>query len=223
MIQVVKLTLLNHLFYYTEVTGGGASATITGGFLGDLALTYAFASVFRSREGAYEHRLEPGYPEIRDFGFYCSVGRPLAAVNRTETFIQNTLFTDGYADTDSIRKSGQTPYKNFRQVQGLAIGNEFLAVFMSKDKMTLPPIIRVGRQRETMVKVEPLSKPLSKNDGFWLNAFSLRTVFQNLDPAVQMLSANPEIRLVNVIEPYFLIQNLSLEQVQTVFQGHFSA
>ena len=222
MIRVVKLTLLNHLFYYTEVSGGGASSTITGGFLGDLALTYAFAGAMRTRTDACEHRLQPDYPEIRQFGFYCTVGRPLAKVNRTNTYIQNTLFTDGYPDLGNINKSGKSPFKNFRQVQGLAIGNEFLAAVLSKESLKLPPVLRMGRQRETLVRVEYLAKmPAGMNDEFWLNAFSLKTIFGNLDPAVKLMTKDHRIRLWNVIEQYFLIQNLSLDHVRWIFEDHF--
>lgn len=222
MVKIVKLTLLNHLFYYTEVSGGSTTATLTGEFLGDLALTYAFACALRTREGAYEHRLQPDYPEIADFGFYCTVGRPLACTIRTDTYIQNTLFTDGYPDVDSITKSGKSPFKNFRQVQGLAIGNEFLAAFFSREAITLPKVIRLGRQRETLLRVEPLVKaPVGQEDSFWLNAFSLKTVFGNLDHILKLVSAGSNIRLCNVIEPYFLIQNLRLDQVKAVFETQF--
>lgn len=222
MIQVVKLTLLNHLFYYTEVSGGGASATITGGFLGDFALTYAFAGAMRTRTDACEYRLQPDYPEIRQFGFYCTVGRPLQRVHRTNTYLQNTLFTDGYPDLDSINKSGKSPFKNFRQVQGLAIGNEFLAAVLSKEALKLPPVVRLGRQRETLVRVELAAKlTAGMSNEFWLNAFSLKTVFDNLEPAVKLMTKNHRIRLWNVIEPYFLIQNLSLDHVKMIFQDHF--
>lgn len=223
MIRVVKLTLLNHLFYYTEVSGGGAGSTLTGEFLGDLALNYAFANAWRSREGMYDHRLQPDYPEIADFGFYCTVARPLARARRTGTYIQNTLFTDGYPDADSIRKSGSSPFKNFRQVQGLAIGNEFLAAFFSKEAVPLPPVLRLGRQRETLVRVEVLEKlPEKEEDRFWLNAFSLKTVFNNLDPVAKLMAVGGHrIRLWNVIEPYFLIQNLTLAELRGVFKNQF--
>lgn len=222
MIRVVKLTLLNHLFYYTEVSGGSAGATLTGEFLGDLALNYAFAGAMRTRVGASDHRLQPDYPEIGSFGFYCTVARPLGRARRTDTYIQNTLFTDGYPDVDSIRKSGSSPFKNFRQVQGLAIGNEFLAAIFSHDNLKLPPVVRMGRQRETLVRVEVLGKPpAGSDDNFWLNAFSLKTVFNNLEPVAKLMSEGSGIRLWNVIEPYFLIQNLTLRQVQGVFEKHF--
>jgi CRISPR-associated protein Csc1 len=223
MIRVIKLTLLNHLFYYTEVSGGEkVGSTLTGEFLGDLALNYAFAGALRTREGASDHRLQPDYPEIGSFGFYCTVARPLARVRRTDTYIQNTLFTDGYPDVVLTQKSGSSPYKVYRQVQGLAIGNEFLAAIFSRETWSLPPIVRMGRQRETLVRVEVLEKPPEKEqDNFWLNAFSLKTVFDNLDPVAKLMSEGRSIRLWNVIEPYFLIQNLTLRQVQGVLEKHF--
>lgn len=222
MIQVVKLTLLNHLFYYTEVSGGSASATITGGFLGDLALTYSLAGALRTRTDACQLRLQPDYPEIKNFGFYCTVGRPIGRLNRSNTYINNTLFTDGYPDMTSIEKSGKSPFKNFRQVQGLAIGNEFLAAVLSRENLRLPPVIRMGRQRETLIRVESLAKlPTGSEDDFWLNAFSLKTVFDNLDPAVQLMTSEHRIRLWKVIEQYFIIQNLKLDHVRAIFQNHF--
>ena len=128
MAKILKLTLLNHLFYYTEITGGGASTTLTGGFIGDLALTYAFANALRPME--IQHRTQPNYGEIRDFGFYCTVARPLSRLMPTDIYTQNTLFTDGYPDLDSIDKSGKSPYKNYRQTQGYAIGSEFVALWL---------------------------------------------------------------------------------------------
>lgn len=225
MTQVLKLTLLNHLFYYTEVSGGSAGATLTGEFLGDLALNYALAGALRTREGAAEFRLQPDYPEIGSFGFYCTVARPLKPAVRTDTYIQNTLFTDGYPDMDSIRKSGSSPFKNFRQVQGLAIGNEFLAAVFSREPLRLPPVLRMGRQRETLVRVEVLPKlPEKEADNFWLNAFSLKTVFGDVEPVAQLMSTEGHnIRLRNVVEPYFLVQNLTLRQVQGVMEKHFPA
>ena len=74
-IRAIKLTLLNHLFYYTEVSGGGTSASITGAFIGDLALNYAFRRVLTNNESGYVFRKKPAYSEIKDFGFYCIVAR----------------------------------------------------------------------------------------------------------------------------------------------------
>lgn len=224
MAKILKLTLLNHLFYYTEITGGGASTTLTGGFIGDLALTYAFANALRPME--IKHRTQPDYGEIRDFGFYCTVARPLSRLTQTDIYTQNTLFTDGYPDLDSIDKSGKSPYKNYRQTQGFAIGSEFVALWLGSDEQ-LPSVVRVGRAKETLVKIEEIAPPQYADfkkvygDNFWLNAFSLQTIFDNTSTAVKILSRTPKARLQFVVEQYNLMQHLSLTDVQEIFEPIF--
>jgi CRISPR-associated protein Csc1 len=222
MIKVLKFTLLNHLFYYTEVSGGGASATITGGFIGDLALTYSFANALRQNDDFYPFRKQPDYSEIKDFGFYCTVGSPLLKPERTDTYIQNTLFNvDGFHDMSSILKSGKSPFKNFRQVQGIGIGNQFVAIFMSHENMQLPPVVRVGRAKETLLLVEEIDVSKLKEQEFWLNAFSLRTVFNNMDSAIKIMTQEQKINFSYVIEQYYLIKKMSFANVKSIFQPLF--
>src|SRR5690606_14700789 len=102
-VKVLKLTLLNHLFYYTEVSGGSTSASVTGDFIGDLALTYAFDKALRSSDTYYRYLKKPEYQEVLDFGLYCSVAKPMRRSTRTEAYIQNTLFNvDGFIDVKAI-------------------------------------------------------------------------------------------------------------------------
>src|SRR5690606_752767 len=156
-VKVLKLTLLNHLFYYTEVSGGSASASVTGDFIGDLALTYAFDKALRCNDNYYRYLKKPEYQEILDFGFYCSIASPTKRSARTEAYIQNTLFNvDGFIDVKAIEKSGKSPFKNFRQVQGIQTGTSYQTLFFSKSKVDLPPVIRVGRALETLVSVEEI-------------------------------------------------------------------
>lgn len=218
--KVIRLSLLNHLFYFTEVSGGKTSATVTGNFIGDLALTYSFEKVLKASGGYYRHLETPVYEEIRDFGFYCTVARPLERSNKTEAYIQNTLFdVDGFVDVKAIEKSGKSPFKNFRQVQGLRIGTSFQALFLSEKKMPLPPVIRVGRALETLVLVEEMVLP--PTDEFWLNAFSLKTVFNNLDTATEVMVKSQKVNFSFLLENYNLIKQLSLEEVKTIFKPVF--
>ena len=220
--KVLKLTLLNHLFYYTEVSGGSTSASITGDFIGDLALTYAFNKVMQSNNHYYRYLKKPKYEEIKDFGFYCSVARPIKRSKRTEAYIQNTLFnTDGFVDVKAIEKSGKSPYKNFRQVQGIQLGTSFQAVFFCSENIELPPVIRVGRALETLVAVEEVVLDKKNEDEFWLNAFSLKTVFDNLDITVQILIDEQKVNFSSVLENYNIIKQISFENAQMIFKDTF--
>lgn len=220
--KVIRLRLLNHLFYFTEVSGGKTSATVTGNFMGDLALTYAFEKALKASDGYYRHLEKPEYDEIRDFGFYCTVARPLQRSNKTEAYIQNTLFdVDGFVDVKAIEKSGKSPFKNFRQVQGLRIGTSFQALFLSEKKMQLPPVIRVGRALETLVLVEEMALPPAA-DEFWLNAFSLKTIFTNLDAATELMVKSQKVNFSFILENYNLIKQFSMEEVKTIFKPVFN-
>lgn len=220
--KVLKLTLLNHLFYYTEVSGGSTSASVTGDFIGDLALTYAFEKALRSNPNYYRHLKKPKYEEIRDFGFYCTIARPMRRSKRTEAYIQNTLFnTDGFVDVKAIEKSGKSPFKNFRQVQGIQLGTHFQALFLSNEKIELPPVLRVGRALETLVAVEEVALNKKAEDEFWLNAFTLKTVFGNLHNATDILVKENKVNFSAVLENYNLIKQISFEDAQTIFKSAF--
>jgi CRISPR type I-D-associated protein Csc1 len=222
LITAIKLTLLNHLFYYTEVSGGSTSASITGLFIGDLALTYAFNKRLTESQTGYEFRKKPEYSEVKDFGFYCSVAKPIANnLNRTENYIRNTLFNvDGFYDIVRINKSGKSPFKNFRQVQGVRLGTEFIALFISKEVIELPFTIRIGTGKETLVKVEKIDSAEGKDD-YWLNAYSLKVVFDNLDAAIKVMMDENKMNVSYVLENYNLIKRLSIDNVKEIFKPFF--
>lgn len=223
MVSIVRLTLLNHLFYYTESSGGGVSSARTGAFIGDLALTYAFANALCERDDAYPWLETPRYTDdLRVFGFYCTVARPLDEPPlHTNVFTQNTLFTDGYPDLDNTTLSAKSPYKNLRRVQGITAGSQFVAALFSSKPIDLPPCVRVGRARETLVHVESASEIDVGGSDFWLNAFTLKTVFSNLDRAVSLSVQNRKVHFEHLMEQYFLLKNLSLAEVRDIFQPIF--
>ena len=220
--KVLKLTLLNHLFYYTEVSGGSTSASVTGDFIGDLALNYAFKKALQSNDNHYRYLKRPKYEEIRDFGFYCTVAKPVSRSKRTEAYIQNTLFnTDGYIDVKVIEKSGKSPYKNFRQVQGIEIGTTYQALFFANEDFELPSVVRVGRALETLVLIEEVAFDKNVDDEFWLNAFSLKTIFDNLDIMVEILVKEQKVNFSNVLESYNIIKQITFDDAQTIFKNTF--
>jgi CRISPR-associated protein Csc1 len=230
-IKVIKLTLLNHLFYHTEISNG----SISGGFIGDLALTYSLRNAVMENEIRYENRLKPDYGEIKDFGFYISIAKPVKEVvdeqgkkptkfesnlkpKRTGSYTRNTLFnTDGFFDAQSIEKSGKSPFKNLIHTQGIAINSCFLALVLSKEKIELPPTLRVGNQRETLLKVDEI-EPDRTNNEFWLNAFTLKIVFNRLEKAMQTAVENGAVNYHYVLENYTLLKGFNYEQVNEIFK-----
>ena len=221
-VKAVKLTLLNHLFYYTEVSGGSTSASVTGSFIGDLALTYAFNRCLNENQTMYEFRSRPDYSEIKDFGFYCTIAKPINTnVSKTENYIRNTLFNvDGFIDVERINKSGKSPFKNFRQVQGVKLGTEFVALFLSREQTELPPTIRIGTGKETLVKVKEIDLKLATND-FWLNAYTLKVVFNNLESAMKIMLDERKANFTFVLENYNLVKHFSLENIKELFKQVF--
>lgn len=223
-VRAIKLTLLNHLFYYTEVSGGSTSASVTGSFIGDLALTYAFNRCLNENQTMYDFRTTPEYSDINNFGFYCTVAKPINInVGKTENYIRNTLFNvDGFVDVDRINKSGKSPFKNFRQVQGVKLGTEFIALFLSKDNVDLPPTIRIGTGKETLVKIDEIDSVMGGND-YWLNAYTLKIVFNNLDKAVKIMMDEKKLNFTFILENYSLIKQFSVNNVKEIFNPHFKS
>jgi len=227
MIRAIKLTLLNHLFYYTEVSGGATSASITGAFIGDLALNYAFKRTLIQSNDAYPFRQKPKYEEIKNFGYYCTVARPIHTerLPRTENYIRSTSFnSDGFTALGSnlpqYNAAGKSPFKTFRQTQGIALGSEFIALFLSSKSIQLPETIRVGTTKETLLKVEEIELPKNEKD-FWLNAFTLKTVFDNLQLTVEIMAKENKVNFSYILENYALMKNLSVHNIETIFQSNF--
>ncbi len=222
ILKVLDLTLLNHLFYYTEVAGGATSSSATGDFIGDLALTYAFDKALNKKEDYYLYRKKPDYEEIKDFGFYCTVAKPIKRNERTDTYINNTLFnTDGFVDIKAIEKSGKSPFKNFRQVQGIRTGGNYRALLIAREEISLPKVIRVGRALETLVLVNEIKGSSYHDDNFCLNAFTLKTVFDNLDKTVNLLIQENKVNFSKILENYNLIQDINLDDIDSIFKGYF--
>lgn len=226
--KILKLTLLNHLFYYTEVSGGSFSASVTGDFIGDLALNYAFKKALQSNDNHYRYLKRPEYEEIKDFGFYCTVARPVKRSKRTDTYMQSTSFnTDGIfammstVEGSHYNKAGKSPYKTIRQVQGIEIGTTFQALFFANEEFELPPVIRVGRALETLVLVEEVAFDKKVEDEFWLNAFSLKTIFDNLETTVEILVKEQKVNFSNVLENYNIIKQISFDNAQNIFKNTF--
>jgi len=235
-IKAIKIKLLNHLFYHTEISNG----SITGGFLGDLALTYALNKALNSKASVYEYsRLKPEYQEIKDFGYYFTVGKPVKLTEtkgykqqakyihlgqpiRTGSYTRNTLFnTDGFYDIKSIEKSGKSPFKNLIHTQGVALGNEFIALLISKEDIEIPKTLRIGNQKETLLELSEITFDKTDND-FWLNAYTLKIVFDNLKTAMDIsVEENGTANYQYILENYALLKGFDERQITNIFKNSF--
>ena len=210
----LRVKLLSPMFNYCRVTTGGA---ITSDFIGDIALTYAVNRVRKDRNFYEEFRRKPYYKELRDLDYYFSVGKPVR-YEMTGIYTRNTLFnTDGFPDLDAIMSSGKNLFKNYFKVQGIQPEGEFSTCLICKDSFTLdlPFTIRLGTGRECMAIIY---RDDTFDGNLWLNAFTLKTVFGNLQTTIQSLKSYFfEYKLEN----YILMKNISTEQVRAIVGGIF--
>ncbi|PWJ43867.1 type I-D CRISPR-associated protein Cas5/Csc1 [Sediminitomix flava] len=215
-IYALKLTLLNHLFYFTESTNGSR----TGDFIGDLALTYAFRPWLAPTDEAIPFRAKPEYEEIADWGFYCTLAIP-QKTKPTNVYARNTLFhADGMYDKPSFESAAKSPFKSFFHVQGIQATSEFHCFLIAKEEVKLPPTIRVGNGKETLVKVEEIDRD---KQSFWLNAFTHKKVFNNLEQVADLMIDKGIHDRQYVLENYILLKGFDQSYLEEVFEPLFSA
>lgn len=219
-IQTLELELLNHLFYYSEVSGGTIAGTVTSPFLGDLALTYALRAARHDDRELPDFRNQPRYEEIRDWGYYCTVGQYVQSYARTGSYLHATQFHhDGYYDQENAGLSRGHTFKNIRRVQGIQAGTRFRSLLLTARPLDIPPVIRLGTTRQTLVRVRVHDQ---LPDTCTLNAFTARTVFGNLDPLLEVLQQVSRIHFQYVVEAYYLMQQVPVAVLRPLFDPFFA-
>ncbi len=190
MLQAYEATLLSPLSYRTRADSGAGGASVTGAFLGDIALSYA---IHHSRYGSEDlwdgrGRTEPRYKEDYEaMRHRCSVGMPVGPVELMPIEYQATSFvSEGYPQVKALKDSAQSSMKNWMQRQSIAPRNKFEFIVASKGS-NLPTefTIRMGNGRETLVKLREIRKPESCT----LNAFTITNILARAIPkgtALQM-------------------------------------
>ncbi|BDD07547.1 type I-D CRISPR-associated protein Cas5/Csc1 [Aureibacter tunicatorum] len=215
-IYKLRLTLLNHLFYFTEMTNGSR----TGNFIGDLALTYAFRPYLAPANKPIPFRDKPEYEEIKDWGYYCTMAMPERS-QPTNVYTKNTLFnTDGFFDTKSLEDTAKSPFKNLVHVQGVEAQSTFLCYLVSKNDLDIPPTIRVGNGRETLVAVEEIET--SEQGDLWLNAYTHKIVFDNLEEVADLMAEEQIHDREYVLENYILLKGFKKKHLPTIFNQTFN-
>lgn len=214
----LRVKLLSPMFNYCRATTGGA---ITSDFIGDIALTYAVNRIRKDKNFYEEFRQKPYYEELSTLDYYFSVGKPIH-YEMTGIYTRNTLFNvDGFPDMSIIGKDGlaaKNLFKNYFKVQGIQPRGEFSSCLICKDSFSLelPFTVRLGTGRECLAIID---KDKDFDGNLWLNAFTMKIVFCNLQAAIKILQSYFfEYKLEN----YILMKNISTEQVNNIFGDKFN-
>jgi CRISPR type I-D-associated protein Csc1 len=207
MFQAFLARLLSPLSYRTRPDTGAGGATVTGCFIGDLALDYAIHYARYGGENLWDGRTwtMPRYKEdLQVMRHRCTVAVPNGQVTLMPMEYQATSFvSDGFPNVQALKSTGSSSMKNWMQKQCIAPFEEFHFVVLSKDEK-LPPrmTIRVGNGRETLVELTEEELPESST----LNAFTAAQVLERKMPAgrsVQMENAR-----------YILVHGIPLNSVE---------
>ncbi|MEL6676923.1 MAG: hypothetical protein AAFR61_32245, partial [Bacteroidota bacterium] len=161
---------------------------------------------------------QPAYGRIREFGFYATVGRPLS-YQVTVPYTQNTLFhADGFYDKETEQKSRGHTFKTVRRAQGIEAGAVFQTCIVSQEPLKLPTTLRIGTRRETLVELTAVKE---RPEICWLNAFSARSIFQNLNPILEGVQKRGIFDMEYRLENYYLIKSVPLSVLESVFSPIF--
>ncbi len=193
MIQAFIAKLLSPLSYRTRPDTGAGGATVTGCFIGDLALDYAIHYAKYGGEDLWDGRTKtmPNYKDdIIIMRHRCSVAVPYGPVSHLPMEYQAASFvSDGFPNIGALKSSGSSSMKNWMQKQCIAPFEEFHFVVLSKDeKLPSRMTIRVGNGRETLVELNEELLPEFST----INAFTAAQVLNRKIPkgrSVQMENA----------------------------------
>lgn len=207
MLQAFRAKLLSPLSYRTRPDTGAGGATVTGCFIGDLALDYAIHNARYGGEDLWDGRTGtiPRYSDdLQVMRHRCTVAVPNGPVTLLPMEYQAASFvSDGFPNVGALQSTGSSSMKNWMQKQCIAPFEEFHFAVLSKIK-ELPSrmTIRVGNGRETLVELMEETLP----DSFTLNAFTAAQVLNRKIPvgrSVQMENAR-----------YLLIHGVPLDAVE---------
>lgn len=154
-VQSFAAKLLSPLSYRTRPDSGAGGASVTGKFLGDIALAYAIEYARYGGESLWDGRSKTKPRYVDDFkvmNHRCTVGIPTGIVSMMPIEYQATSFvSEGYPDLKRLKSSASSSMKNWMQMQSIAPFNEFEFMVISRNE-GLPAnfTVRLGNGRETL-------------------------------------------------------------------------
>jgi CRISPR-associated protein Csc1 len=176
-IIAVKGTCLSPLQYHTVQAARG---TKTGPFIGDLALTYSLLQSTGTIDESRMHRKKADYSELRGAPFLSTVLYPseeeyfqyLPPLSRNTLLAIDTLGTN--EEPTAPVPSGSSMYSNFYFTQAIAQGSVFHGFLLKENAIQIPPSVRIGNQRQCLLKLEEI--PKGELEYGWSNLYTLQYV-----------------------------------------------
>ncbi len=208
--QTYRATLLSPLTYRTRPDSGAGGASVTGRFLGDLALDYAIEHVMTGGDHLWDGRTKtkPDYKnDISKFNWRCTVGVPTRAVSMLPIEYQATSFmSEGYVNMRAWKQTGSSSMKNWMQRQSVAPFNDFMFLAISKaEKLPEKFTVRMGNGRETLVSLVSIGVP----ELVTVNAFTISALLDRNVPKGQSVQMeNSKYILIHGVTPEKAVEAL---------------
>ena len=179
-----EIEILDPLFYNSSMDSGAAGATVTYGWIGDIALSYSIIySLGYNKNITFKYNShKPDYNQIKNFEFITSIALPESMVQKTRSYDFATSFiSDGYYPVSLANKIKRSPFRNWIKKQGLLPGNKFYFYIAFKDNINLPDkfTIRLGNMKSSIASVKKIEK--KSNDLIWVNLFTLKVLGININ------------------------------------------
>lgn len=202
--EAFQATLLEPLTYHTAPDTGAGGASITGPFLGDIALNYAVHYALHGHPIPVRHgTILPDYREDhKRFLTLCSVGIPEGDIRymspeneatspmsegyeqiRIKANTTRVAYIDGKmvnlpnTDKRGVKEDGVTniAFRGWRSIQSLAPWNSFSFIASSRKKLPEVFTIRMGYHRGCLIRVQKIPRLPRECT---LNIYTITKVFE---------------------------------------------
>ncbi|MFW5928717.1 MAG: type I-D CRISPR-associated protein Cas5/Csc1 [Thermoplasmatota archaeon] len=207
----IKATLLSPLQYHTVAITRG---TKTGGFLGDLAMSYAICQRTGEMDYTRTDNDKPNYKELKESPYLATVFKPATSVKYLDSMVRNTMMsgdTLGVAEGPEIKEkhkkeSGQSMYSRLYTVKPLAPDNSFLGYIFKQEDKQIPETIRMGNQSQGLIKLQRVDKD---DIGLvWSNLYTLQQVIGK-----EKVTLKDEMEVEKQAHQYRIVKNVPLKTI----------
>lgn len=176
-----KIRLLSPLYYNSRPESGAAGGSVTSQWIGDLALMYAINSSLGIRKFEFKYNSHrPDYSELTGLDFICSVARSERQVRLTPPrYVATSFVSEGYPLLRAMKKSANSPFRNWLVKQGLEPNNEFYFYMGTRNGFEPPEefTVRLGNMRACIASCIRAGE--KENETLTVNMFTLKLFKSN--------------------------------------------